>query len=523
MNQSEKQNVSKVAKNTLLAGFGSIMGYVMLPLTSVITTRVLGAELFGIYSLVQSWGSLLANISSLGLNGTNLRFIPTYKALNDNSKIKGSIYWTLKVTSVVGISLTFFILIFPAEFCGLFIHRPALVSEDTFELTIVPAFRFYAVSIFITSLYLVFISSLNGLQEIKYKVLSNEIVGSLAKIISLILFIYLGWDLYAALGSNIVQDIIIFCFSFLFLLKTFPAIRDPDIKAVYEKRKMNKFAAALFSKSILSNYTFQLDILILGFFSIARDVGIYTVALRLQPLIYLPYYTIKTIFDPMVAELYAGNKIEEIGNLYKTVTHWAFSLSLPIFATIVLYSNEILNIFGKDFTDGMLLLLILSVGNLVNNMSGLSGNMIMMIGKINVNLTNSVIMAFVNAGLYYFLIKYYGIIGAALGNCFSLIILNTLTLFQVRHFLGFFPFKKSLLKPLTSLIVSILFTEGCRFAYQLPYYEFTFIFYVIVLWVTYVIGLFLLKLDKEDIYVIKKIAVKFPFIRKILPESYRLE
>lgn len=523
MNQSEKQNVSKVAKNSLISGFGSIISLVMLPITGVITTRVLGAELYGIYSLVQSWSSILANISSLGLNGTNLRFVPVYKALNEKAKIKGSIYWTLQVTAIVGLSLTIFIILFPSQFCSAVVYRMSSASSEIYETTVNEAFRFYAVSIFMTSIYLVFVASLNGMQEIKYKILSNEIIGSVAKISSLLLFIFMGWDLYAAFSSNLVQDVVILCFSLYFLLKVFPEIKNPAVKPVFEKKKMNKFAVALFSKSMLNNYTFQLDILFLGFFSAARDVGIYTVALRLQPLIYLPYYTIKLIFDPLVAELYTTDKITELGKLYKTVTQWAFTLSLPLFGTIVLYSNEILNIFGRDFTDGMLLLLILSVGNLINNLLGLSGNMIMMIGRINVNLLNSVVMAVVNSSLYFFLIKFYGIIGAAIGNCLSLIILNTLTMFQVGHFLGIYPFKKSLLKPIISLAGSILFVEGVRIIYELPYYKFTFIVYVFLLWTLYVIGLFALKLDDQDTYVLRKIAAKFPLFAKILPKSYRPE
>ena len=94
---------------------------------------------------------------------------------------------------------------------------------------------------------------------------------------------------------------------------------------------------------------------------------------------------------------------------------------------------------------------------------------------------------------------------------------------QVGHFLGIYPFKKSLLKPIISLTGSILFVEGVRIIYELPYYKFTFIVYVFLLWTLYVIGLFALKLDDQDTYVLRKIAAKFPLFAKILPKSYRPE
>ncbi len=521
MNASEKQNVSKVAKNTLLSGIGNIISLVTLPITSVITTRVLGAELYGIYSIVQSWGSLLANISSLGLNGTNLRFLPGYKALNEKAKMKGSIYWSLKVTVFVSLLITSFILLFPDWFCNFFIHRPATVSKEVFELNTVHAFRFYAVSIFLTSIYLTFTASLNGLQEIKYKVIANDIAGTAAKISSLIVFVLFGWDLYAALASNIFQDIVIFSCALYFLLKVFPELRNPSFKAEYEKSKMNKFAAALFSKSLLSKYTFQLDILFLGMFQSAREVGVYAVASRLQPLIYYPHYTLSNIFDPLVAELHALGKKEELRHLYQTVTKWTFSLSLPIFTTVVLFSKEILNVFGKDFSDGMILVLIMGVGNLVHDLLGLSGNVIMMTGRININLFNSAIMAVVNILLYYILIKYYGVMGAAVGNALSMILLNTMMMFQVWYYMGFVPFRRSLAKPVISILSSASIIELLLQLYRLPFYKFTFIIYILVLWLLYIIGLFVLKFDDYDRYIIRKVANKIPLLGRLLPNSYR--
>ncbi|MBL7996396.1 polysaccharide biosynthesis C-terminal domain-containing protein, partial [bacterium] len=392
---------------------------------------------------------------------------------------------------------------------------------ETFETNIVRAFRFYAASILMTSLYQVMMSSLNGLQEIKYKVLSNEIIGSAAKIVSLVLFVFFGWDLYAALGSNLVQDAVILSVSLFFLLKVFPKLKDFSFKPEYEKNKMNKFAAALFTNSLLSKYTFQLDILFLGFFTTMREVGIYTVALRLQPLIYLPHYTIGTIFGPLVAELHAAKKFEELESLYKTVTKWSFSMSLPIYATIILFSNEILNVFGKDFSEGVLIILLMSTGNLIHDFLGLSGNIIMMTGRINVNLANSAVMAVVNVVLYYFFIKSYGILGAAISNGLSMIILNTMTVIEVRHYLGWYPFKKSLLKPIFSLVVSAFFVELLLLIYRLPLYQFTFVIYIFSLWGFYILGLFLLKFDNEDVFIIKKIAKRFSFVQRLLPKSYR--
>lgn len=512
MNQSEKQNISKVAKNSLISGVGSLANLITTPLTSLITTRVLGAELFGIYSLVQSWGALLSNISSLGLNGTNLRFIPTYKGLGDRAKIKGSILWTFRVSFTISLLITLFILFFPSLFCEFFIHRPLNVSEETFENNIVTAFRFYAVSILLTSVYLVMMSSLNGLQEIKYKIISNEIIGSASKILSLVLFIFFGWDLYAALGSNLIQDAVILSVSLYFLLKVFPEIKDTSFKPDFEKSRMNKFAAAVFSNSLLNKYSFQLDILFLGFFNSMRDVGIYTVALRLQPLIYLPHYTISAVFGPLVAELHASAKIEELKNLYKTVTKWSFTISLPIFATLVLFSDEVLKVFGKDFTEGKHLVVIMGVANVIHDLVGLSGSVIMMTGRIRINLYNSMVTAFINITCFPVLIYLFGISGAAWAYFVSVIVMDIILASEMVYIFKFNPFKKSLYKPILAISAAMIVTYITKLIidWQSPLA----LILVLVLLSSYGILLYLFKIDEEDRMVINKIKQK-TWLRKV--------
>jgi O-antigen/teichoic acid export membrane protein len=457
----------------------------------------------------------------VGLNGTNLRFIPTYKGQGEPNKIKGSITWTLRVSLTISLFMTLLIFLFPSEFCAWFIHRPDTITQETWDLNIVNAFQFYAVSIVMTAVYAVFISSLTGLQEIKYKVLAGDIAGPAAKTISLLLFFFFGWELYAALGSNLIQDAVVLAVSLYFLLKAFPELKDHSFKTVYQKKEMNKFAATLFSNSLLGKYTYQLDIIFLGLFTTTRDVGIYTASLRLQSLIYLPHYTISTIFGPLVAELYASGKMDELERLYKTVTKWTFSISLPIFTTVILFAAEILNVFGKDFSEGALIIIFMSVGNLIHDLFGLSSNIIMMTGRIKVNLANSAVMAFINLILYYFLIQFCGIMGAAVGNGLSMVILNTLTLLEVRYFLGITPFKKSLFKPVLSMFFSVGIVEGLLLGYRLPMYQVTFVLYIFLLWGLYFMGLFFLRFDEEDKFIIKKIMNRFSFLRRLLPSSYQ--
>ncbi|HMV25819.1 MAG TPA: oligosaccharide flippase family protein [bacterium] len=511
MDNARQKDITKLAKKFAISGIGSIFGLFWTPLTSVITTRFLGAELYGIFSLVQSWGSLLANLSSIGLNGMNLRFIPTYKATGSMALIKGSVFTTIRVSVVISAAATCFILFFPDLFCELFIHRPETISEEYFSNYVTKAFQFYAVSILLTASYQAFLSSLVGYQFVQYKVLANDVLGPAAKIISLTSLLLLDFNLYAALGSNIIQDIVVLLVSAFYLFRIAPELRDKSIPVQIEKKKMMKFSSALFANSLLSKYTYQLDILFLGYYATLPEIGIYTLALRLQPLIYLPHYSISSVFGPMVAELYTAGKIKELNQFYKTTTKWSVTLSLPICSLIILFSKEILGVFGKEFAAGFELVAILSIGNLIHDFLGLSGNIILMTGRIRINVINSIVMAIINLLLMSILIRNYGMYGAAIGNFLSITILSILTTVETFYILKIHPFDFLLLKPFFAMLISSSIVIAISIWYRLPYYEITFLIYILVFILLYVGFLFLFGLSQDDRMILDKILKKLPF------------
>lgn len=520
----DKQALSKLAKNSLLSGLGNILVLGTVPITSLLTTRMLGAELFGVFSLVQSWCALLANISSLGLNGTNLRFVPGFKGRGDRARIKGSVFWTLQVSLALSVFFFLLIVVFPSQFCDIFVHRPPGMEADTFQTMVGNAFRFSAISVVLTAAYLVGSSTLTGLQEVKYKILANEVWGSIAKILSLVLLLVLGLDLYAALGSNIVQDVIILGLSAFFLRKVFPDVADPAVQPVYERKEMNKFASILFSNSILNKYTFQLDLLFLGYFQAAQQLGIYTVALRLQSLIHMPIYSMMTIFSPMVAELHAQDDRRRISDLYKTVTKWSLSLSLPIFGTLVIFSKHILNLFGKEFTGGIWILAIMGFGNLVHAFLGIAGQITTMTGRVTVNFYNSMVMSVVNVGLYFLLIPTYGMIGAAAGNALANLLINSIMCIEVYVIYGLHPFKVSLYKPVVAFVAAALAAWTVSSIVVLPMIQYTFLAHVVLFWGVYLAILFRLKIDDEDDYVLEKISARLPaFLKVLIPRKSKEE
>lgn len=282
--------LKKIAKNAGITAAGNVIGFISSPISGIITTRALGAEFYGIYTLATYWTNLLSEISRVGFGGTIIRFISTYKGEERLDKAKGVITLAMKIGLMIGGLLTIGMLLFAGPFCSLISK-----SQDAAS-----AFRFFAFNILFTTIYGTFIAGLTGFQEQRYVVLANSIFGNITKIATLTFFLFLGMKLYAALTSSLFQDIAVILFSGFFLFKIFPELKESNIKPITENKKLWKFSSTLFATSIFNRYTFQLDLLFLGIFRSISEVGLYGVALKLQPLIYMPHYAIMQILVPLL-------------------------------------------------------------------------------------------------------------------------------------------------------------------------------------------------------------------------------
>lgn len=481
--------VRKVAKNAGISAAGTIISQLFGPITGVITARALGIEAYGVYSLYTSWTGTIADFSRFGLAGdTMIRFLGSYKGEGRLDKAKGAILYATKLTVIVASILT----------VGLFLFAGPFATHVLKSAKDVDALRFFAPAVLLTALYGVVIASLTGLQAQRYVVLANSIGGNIANLVSLLLFLALGMKLYAALGSSLIQDLAILVLGLIFLFKVFPGLRKKELQPVLEKKELLTFSGTIFATSLFSKYTFRLDLLFLGWFGTAAQVGGYAVASKFQPLIYMPHYAVAQIFAPVIAELYVRRETQELERLYKTVTKWTSSLSLPIFATLVLFHVPILMIFGKDFRGAAIPLIVLGIGNSFADAFGMSGHVIVMTGRASLNLVNSIITMVVTISLFLLLIPKYGSVGAAVAFTVATVIVNIVRMAEVYYYFKIHPFKWTLLKIPAALLVGLGPVYGVRALDAHDVIPWRWVLELLLFWGTYCLATWLLRLDADD-------------------------
>ncbi|GAB5563385.1 MAG: hypothetical protein Wins2KO_04480 [Winogradskyella sp.] len=184
------------------------------------------------------------------------------------------------------------------------------------------------------------------------------------------------------------------------------------------------------------------DIFMLGTMVTKEEVGIYNAAYKLATIALIVINALNTVVAPKISELYGKGDILGIKDYALKATKLITLLTLPIVLVLILFNKQLLGLFGTEFTEGSMVLIIVAVGLFFNAMSGCVGQ-IMNMTKHQKELKNfTVITVLVNITLNYILILKLGIIGAAIASFVSNIILNVLCIIFIKRNFGFYAFFK---------------------------------------------------------------------------------
>jgi O-antigen/teichoic acid export membrane protein len=184
---------------------------------------------------------------------------------------------------------------------------------------------------------------------------------------------------------------------------------------------------------------------------------------------------------------------------------------------MVLCASEIMKLFGKNFTEAALCLVVLSSAQLINSMFGSCGFLIMMSGRSKLNLANNVAVVTLNIGLNFILIPQHGIIGAAFSLLISVLFINLVMLLEVYLIFRLHPFRIDLLKPLFAGGISFLaITFMSKYLAGISSALLSIIAVSSIFTIIYFVILYILKIQEEDRIILDRIKLKLPF-RSHLP------
>ena len=273
------------------------------------------------------------------------------------------------------------------------------------------------------------------------------------------------------------------------------------------KKELLSFSFPLYLNSFLNNTRLLLPIYLMGVFLPSKDIGIFHICGKVAALISISLISLDTIFGPTLSGLFAKNERKILEKLLKTTTKWIFTVSLGIFFFLIIYSEQVLGIFGTEYSKGKSILLVLIIGQLVSVSIGSNSQIIIMSGRSKITLINSVIMFILMGIISVILIPKYGALGAAIAITITTIIISMVIFFQVLIFEKIHPYKLSFIKPIIAGIGSFIMVNYYASCVNLALIlELT--SGVLIYFVIFILILYILKFDEEDKVVFDAIKQK---------------
>lgn len=179
------------------------------------------------------------------------------------------------------------------------------------------------------------------------------------------------------------------------------------------------------------------DILMLGLFVPADQVGIYRVAVQCAGTVTFLLQIVNSVVAPQFVRLYAAGNCEQLQRVITRSAQLALLGAMPFALVLILAGGAVLHlVFGEGYRAGHTALAILAVGQLINAAMGSVGLLLNMTGHERETAKGVAMAAVLNIPLNLAFIPMMGMSGAALATAISLLVWNIVLSRAVRRRLG---------------------------------------------------------------------------------------
>ncbi|HEY7145147.1 MAG TPA: polysaccharide biosynthesis C-terminal domain-containing protein [Streptosporangiaceae bacterium] len=209
----------------------------------------------------------------------------------------------------------------------------------------------------------------------------------------------------------------------------------------------------------------RLDIVLVGIYLGPAAAAVYTAATRFLVAGQFGNAAISMAAQPRFTELFAIGDKRGANAVYQATTGWLVCLTWPIYLLALVFSGQVLAIFGHSYRAGTTVMAILGIAMLVATACGQVDMVLTTTGRSSWSLGNGLLAVCVNVAVNLVLIPRYGITGAAISWAAAIAITNLLPLAQVAKVVRVHPFGRAfVIAALLSVVSFCLLPLGMRAA-----------------------------------------------------------
>lgn len=424
-----------------------------------LVARLLGPAALGAYLVAWATIELLSKVGLFGLDNAITTFIARSEAVGDQGRshalFRLAVWLALSQSIVIGVASIIVLQLFGN---WLRLDRQ-LVSSLSIMLCALPGLALYYINTAVS----------RGMKIMRHDIFSRGITQSTVTSVAFLLALTVGFQkfapAFAAVAGTTVSGVVALALA-RSLFRSAPT-RTAGFSYRAEALRLLSFAANISAYDVLNALIVRMDVIMLACF-IGRApgvtlpvVGIYGAVVEVASGLRKVNQAFNPIFAPLVAGMTVHGEQKWAAAAFSQVAQWMLWILLPLLAVLSFAGSTILSIYGQAFRQGSTWLIIVAIACGTNAVVGLAETVIT-VQKPHVNVLNSSITAVVAFIANLFLIRSFGVMGAAFGILLPYVLLGILRHRALRSVFGWRNPWANLGAPLIGALVALVPALVCR-------------------------------------------------------------
>ena len=419
-------HLNSLLKKSSLALIVRLMGIAATMVLSIIIGRYMGAQGTGFIGLPNRVIAVFTVFASLGMNQTLVKRI---------AEIRSPGYYKNLISCALRPALS----IAAVAMIGIFVSADFISVKLLGERSYALPFQILSIGLVFQVAARVYAAALNGTNHIWQSNLVNNSLSNVIVLCALLTLVALNHELTLTRVLAIMvlgRALMMFTVAryWHWVVGNMPELRIDNTPT--SSRELVMHSRPLFTTAISIILLENSFVFLLSVFNSVESVGIFSVCARVTLLFTLALQVVNSTMAPVIAQAYASNDKELLQRNLRSVSRLLFAGGLLSFGIVVIAGHEILGLWGDDFRRGYVPLVIMSIGQVLNLFSGLSGNALVMMGFNNMRRNIGLIAIGVALTSSLILIPANGIVGAAWAFTITMTVENILKAICVERATG---------------------------------------------------------------------------------------
>lgn len=424
--------IRQSVRSTLISYAGVALGFVV---SIWLYPQILTVEQYGLTRVLISMAVVSTQFAGLGINNTIVRYFPYFSDRERNHH--GFLFFACAVP------LAGFVLLAGALYVG----QDFIISYYRQESALLTRYYLWLIPL---AGFMLFFSVLSNV----VKVLQNITVASFLNEVVVRVLVVIALLLYVSGLITFPQFIMLFVLNYgltltlllVYLLRRYPVTFRPDFGFISRPllTSILKYSSFAFLGGLSSIAVANIDVLMLSALAGLDETGVYAIAFYIGSAITVTRTSIYNISSPLIADAFKEKDFALIEDIYKRSSLNQLIGGGLLFGGVLINLDNLMNLLPPAYAGGSIVIIIIGAAKLFDMTTGLNGAIILNSRHYRFDLYSMLVLIALTITLNYYLIPPYGILGAAIGTAFAVVLYNLMKVAFVAFAFGMQPFGRAM-------------------------------------------------------------------------------